>query len=44
MPVIKDLVPNLKQLYEQYQSIEPWMQSLTRGKNQKKRYRRVTNY
>ena len=27
MPVIKDLVPNLKQLYEQYQSIEPWMQS-----------------
>ena len=27
MPVIKDLVPNLKQLYKQYQSIEPWMQS-----------------
>ena len=27
MPVIKDLVPNLKQLYEQYQSIEPWIQS-----------------
>ena len=25
MPVIKDLVPNLKQLYEQYQSIEPWI-------------------
>ncbi|MDA7564214.1 succinate dehydrogenase iron-sulfur subunit [Pelagibacteraceae bacterium] len=27
MPVIKDLVPNLKQMYKQYQSIEPWMQS-----------------
>ena len=27
MPVIKDLVPNLKQLYKQYQSVEPWMQS-----------------
>lgn len=25
MPVIKDLVPNLKQLYKQYESIEPWM-------------------
>lgn len=27
MPVIKDLVPNLKGLYKQYQSIEPWMQA-----------------
>jgi succinate dehydrogenase / fumarate reductase iron-sulfur subunit len=26
MPVIKDLVPNLSQLYKQYQSIEPWLQ------------------
>jgi succinate dehydrogenase / fumarate reductase iron-sulfur subunit len=26
MPVIKDLVPNLNQLYKQYQSIEPWLQ------------------
>jgi succinate dehydrogenase / fumarate reductase iron-sulfur subunit len=24
--VIKDLVPNLNQLYKQYQSIEPWLQ------------------
>jgi succinate dehydrogenase / fumarate reductase iron-sulfur subunit len=33
MPVIKDLVPDLKQLYKQYQSIEPWMQSKTTGDN-----------
>jgi len=26
MPVIKDLVANLNQLYKQYQSIEPWLQ------------------
>jgi succinate dehydrogenase / fumarate reductase iron-sulfur subunit len=26
MPVVKDLVPNLNQLYKQYQSIEPWLQ------------------
>ena len=26
MPVIKDLVPNLKAIYKQYESIEPWMQ------------------
>ena len=26
MPVIKDLVSNLNQLYKQYQSIEPWLQ------------------
>ena len=26
MPVNKDLVPNLNQLYKQYQSIEPWLQ------------------
>ena len=28
MPVIKDLVANLTKLYKQYESIEPWMQSL----------------
>ncbi len=33
MLVIKDLVPDLKQLYKQYQSIEPWMQSKTTGDN-----------
>jgi len=27
MQVVKDLVPNMKKLYEQYKSIEPWMQS-----------------
>ena len=27
MPVVKDLVPDLKQLYKQYESVEPWMQS-----------------
>ena len=36
MPVIKDLVPDLKQLYKQYESIEPWMQSETSGKEAEK--------
>lgn len=36
MPVIKDLVPDLKQLYKQYESIEPWMQSETAGKEAEK--------
>jgi succinate dehydrogenase / fumarate reductase iron-sulfur subunit len=36
MPVIKDLVPDLKQLYKQYESIEPWMQSETTGKEAEK--------
>ncbi|MEK9683420.1 MAG: succinate dehydrogenase iron-sulfur subunit [Rhodospirillaceae bacterium] len=29
MPVIKDLVPDLKQAYAQYASIEPWLKSKT---------------
>lgn len=29
MPVIKDLVPDLRHAYEQYGSIEPWMQTKT---------------
>src|ERR1700752_1590507 len=29
MPVVKDLVPDLTQLYAQYASIEPWMQTKT---------------
>jgi succinate dehydrogenase / fumarate reductase iron-sulfur subunit len=33
MPVVKDLVPDLQQLYKQYQSIEPWMQSEVSGKD-----------
>lgn len=26
LPVVKDLVPNLNQIYKQYKSIEPWLQ------------------
>ena len=37
MPVIKDLVPNLKGLYKQYQSIEPWMQTETPSDGMEKR-------
>jgi succinate dehydrogenase / fumarate reductase, iron-sulfur subunit len=29
MPVIKDLVPDLREAYKQYASIKPWMQSST---------------
>ncbi|MGB0697478.1 MAG: succinate dehydrogenase iron-sulfur subunit [Rhodospirillaceae bacterium] len=29
MPVVKDLVPDLNQIYAQYQSIEPWMKADT---------------
>ncbi|UFN48051.1 succinate dehydrogenase iron-sulfur subunit [Roseomonas sp. OT10] len=29
MPVVKDLVPDLSQLYAQYRSIEPWLKSDT---------------
>ncbi len=29
LPVVKDLVPDLSQLYAQYRSIEPWLQSET---------------
>jgi succinate dehydrogenase and fumarate reductase iron-sulfur protein len=27
MPVVKDLVPDLKHVYAQYESIQPWMQT-----------------
>ena len=37
MPVIKDLVANLSKLYKQYESIEPWMQSLKNGDIKKKK-------
>ena len=33
MPVVKDLVPDLEQLYKQYESVEPWMQSEVSGVN-----------
>ena len=29
-PVVKDLVPDLKNFYAQYASIEPWLQTVTR--------------
>lgn len=29
LPIIKDLVPDLTHLYAQYESIEPWLQSVT---------------
>lgn len=29
MPVIKDLVPDLTQVYAQYQSIQPWLQAVS---------------
>jgi len=29
MPVIKDLVPDLTQVYAQYQSIQPWLQTVS---------------
>ena len=29
MPVVKDLVPDLKNFYAQYASIEPWLQTVT---------------
>ena len=35
--MIKDLVPNLKGLYKQYQSIEPWMQAETPSDGMEKR-------
>ena len=37
MPVIKDLVANLSKLYKQYESIEPWMQSLKNGEIKEKK-------
>ena len=27
MPVIKDLVPDLTHFYEQYKSVQPWLQA-----------------
>jgi len=29
MPVVKDLVPDLSQIYAQYRSVKPWMQAET---------------
>lgn len=30
LPVVKDLVPDLSQIYAQYQSVKPWLQSTLR--------------
>lgn len=30
MPVVKDLIPDMKQFYEQYASIKPWLQNDTK--------------
>ena len=38
MPVIKDLVPDLSGVYEQYNSIEPWLK--TKDVNNEKRERK----
>lgn len=37
MPVVKDLVPDLKHFYAQYQSIEPWLKSDTPAPSGKER-------
>ena len=37
MPVIKDLVPDLKNAYKQYNSINPWLKSNSKPKNNSER-------
>lgn len=41
LPVIKDLVPDLDQMYAQYRSIEPWMKSDTPVESGKERLQSV---
>ena len=36
MRVLKDLVPDLSEFYEQYKSIEPWLKNSTKPKRTKK--------
>ena len=36
MRVLKDLVPDLSEFYEQYKSIEPWLKSSTKAKKEQK--------
>ena len=33
MPIIKDLVPDMKNFYKQYKEIEPWLQSKSHSNN-----------
>lgn len=37
LPVVKDLVPDLTQVYQQYASVEPWMQSTQKPPQGKER-------
>ncbi len=37
MPVVKDLVPDLKHVYAQYESIQPWMQTHSAAPSDKER-------
>ena len=36
MRVLKDLVPDLSEFYEQYKSIEPWLKSSTKAKKEQR--------
>ena len=36
MRVLKDLVPDLSEFYEQYKSIEPWLKNSTKAKKEQK--------
>lgn len=38
MPVVKDLVPDMELFYENYKSIQPWLQRNDEGKGQKTEY------
>ena len=36
MRVLKDLVPDLSEFYEQYKSIEPWLKNSTKAKKEQR--------
>ena len=36
MPIIRDLIPNMKNFYKQYETIKPWLHS-----SKKKQYNRT---
>ena len=36
MKVIKDLVPDMTEFYEQYKSIKPWLENTKKGKKERK--------
>jgi succinate dehydrogenase / fumarate reductase iron-sulfur subunit len=41
MEVIKDLVPNIENFYEQYKSIKPWLQTKSEAPSSKERYKSI---